>query len=105
MKKTGLLFVIVGLMLCWSAAFGVVGGGDIAFKPIGVKPVVFSHAAHVEGKDKKCSACHYNVFQMEKGSYKMEMSSITKGKFCGTCHNGERSFDVKDKASCVKCHK
>jgi len=35
----------------------------------------------------------------------MEMSKITKGDFCGKCHNGERSFDVKEASSCVKCHK
>jgi c(7)-type cytochrome triheme protein len=30
---------------------------------------------------------------------------LTKGSFCGKCHNGEKSFDVKDTKNCVKCHK
>jgi c(7)-type cytochrome triheme protein len=86
-------------------AFAAVGGGDMSFKPKNAKPVLFSHEKHVDEKKKKCSACHYHAFQMAKGSYKMDMSKMTKGQFCGVCHNGERSFDVKDKASCDKCHK
>jgi c(7)-type cytochrome triheme protein len=105
MKKAGVLLPAIGLAVCWSAAFGAVGGGDITFKAKDAKPVFFSHAKHVEGENKKCSACHYAVFQMQKNSYAMDMSKINKGMFCGSCHNGERSFDVKDKASCVKCHK
>ncbi len=105
MKKTGSLLLAIGLVVCGSAAFGEVGGGDLTFPAKDAKPVIFSHARHVEGANKRCSACHYNLFQMKKGSYKMEMSKINKGMFCGACHNGVRSFDVKDKASCVKCHK
>jgi c(7)-type cytochrome triheme protein len=42
---------------------------------------------------------------MTQGSYKMEMGKITKGDFCGKCHNGGKSFDVKDAKNCDKCHK
>ena len=96
------------MVLCLAAApasFAAVGGGDLTFTAKDAKPVFFSHIKHVEGKKYKCSACHYSVFQMAKDSYKMDMSKITKGQFCGTCHNGERSFAVSDKASCVICHK
>jgi len=105
MKKACSLLLAVSLVACWSAAFGAVGGGDLTFKAKDAKAVFFSHAKHVEGENKKCTACHYSVFQMQKDSYKMDMGKINKGMFCGTCHNGARSFDVKDKASCVKCHK
>jgi c(7)-type cytochrome triheme protein len=105
MKKTGSMLLAMGLVLCWSTAFGAVGGGDMTFEAKGEKSVFFSHEKHVEGEQKKCSACHYHLFQMAKGSYKMDMSKINKGMFCGVCHNGHRSFDVKDKASCAKCHK
>jgi c(7)-type cytochrome triheme protein len=88
-----------------NVSYAVVGGGDLTFAAKDAKPVFFSHVKHVEGKKYKCSACHYSVFQMTKGSYKMDMSKITKGNFCGNCHNGERSFGVSDKANCVKCHK
>jgi c(7)-type cytochrome triheme protein len=100
-------FLFFSLVLCLAAAnasFAAVGGGDLTFTPKGAKPVFFSHTKHVDGKKYKCSACHYSIFQMAKDSYKMDMSRINKGQFCGNCHNGERSFDVADKASCAKCH-
>jgi len=105
MRRALMLLVVVVFALSAITVYAAVGGGDLTFKPKGAKPVFFSHVVHVDGKTYKCSACHYNVFQMEKNSYKMEMSKINKGDFCGKCHNGERSFDVKEAASCVKCHK
>jgi c(7)-type cytochrome triheme protein len=83
-----------------------VGGGDIIFTPKnpGVKQVLFSHENHVTGKNIKCSGCHYRIFQMAKGSYKMNMDKITEGEFCGKCHDGRIAFDVKDKKNCKRCH-
>ena len=105
MKKTCIVLAVLYLVLSVGSVFAAVGGGDLTFTPANAKPVLFSHQNHVEIKSFKCTACHYNVFQMAKDSYKMDMSKITKGQFCGLCHNGERSFDVNDKASCEKCHK
>ena len=82
-----------------------IGGGDLTFSPKNAKPVIFSHEIHVNSKGLKCSGCHYHVFQMTKGSYKMDMNKITKGDFCGKCHNGQKSFDVKENKNCLKCHK
>ena len=105
MKKVSILLLLI-FMTVPVIAFGqVVGGGDLTFTPKGTTKVVFSHEYHVSAKGLKCSGCHYQVFQMTKGSYKMDMSKITKGDFCGKCHNGLRSFDVKDKSNCGKCHK
>ena len=81
------------------------GGGDMTFKPKNAKPVVFSHDQHVNVKELKCSACHNHTFQMAKDEDKMDMSKMTKGLFCGHCHNGEKAFDVKNKENCVRCHK
>lgn len=87
-----------------SAATAATGGGDKLFKPKGAKPVFFSHEQHVNVRGAKCSACHYHAFQMSEQSYEINMEKLNKGQFCGICHNGERSFDVKDKANCGKCH-
>lgn len=81
-----------------------VGGGDIRFTPKNASPVVFSHEKHVKDKGLKCTGCHYQIFQMAQGSYKMDMSKLTKGEFCGKCHNGQKSFDVKDDKNCSRCH-
>ena len=83
-----------------------VGGGDITFSPKNASPVVFSHEKHVQGKGLKCSGCHYSYFPMSQGaSMQMDMSKINKGDFCGKCHNGVKSFDVKVPGNCVRCHK
>ncbi|HUJ17501.1 MAG TPA: c(7)-type cytochrome triheme domain-containing protein [Nitrospirota bacterium] len=107
MKKISALGLAVLFCLCmpFVAAAEKVGGGDLTFKPKGAAPVVFSHEYHVNAKGLKCTGCHYQVFQMTQGSYKMDMSKLTKGDFCGKCHNGQKSFDVKDTKNCTKCHK
>jgi len=33
------------------------------------------------------------------------MSALTKGAFCGKCHDGTKAFDVKAENSCKRCHK
>lgn len=59
------------------------------------------HAA----KGLKCMDCHTKIFQMKKGSAKMNMADINSGKYCGECHNGTKAFATKDAANCGKCHK
>jgi c(7)-type cytochrome triheme protein len=105
MRKAILILAVVCLMMPLAAAAQKVGGGDLTFKPKGASPVVFSHDLHVNSKGLKCTGCHYHVFQMTQGSYKMDMSKLTKGDFCGKCHNGQKSFDVKETKNCIKCHK
>ncbi len=83
----------------------LVGGGNVRYEPRGAAPVLFNHEKHVEANGRKCSSCHFGVFQMEKGSNRMNMSKITKGDFCGTCHNGKIAFDVDHREHCAKCHK
>jgi len=105
MKKAILACLVLFCFAPLGAFAQTVGGGDLTFTPNNAKRVVFSHQMHVNGKGLKCTGCHYQVFQMSKGSYKMDMSKITKGDFCGKCHNGQKSFDVKDSQNCSKCHK
>lgn len=106
MKRTYLVSILAGLLLVPLAATAEkVGGGNITFTPKNASPVIFSHEKHVSEKGLKCTGCHYAIFQMQQGSYKMDMSKLTKGEFCGKCHNGQKSFDVKDQKNCAKCHK
>ncbi len=103
--KTVLMLIAAFCLLLPAGTAVASGGGDLTFRAGTAQPVTFSHDQHVNIKSLKCSACHNHTFQMSKGSDKMDMSKINKGQFCGHCHNGERSFDVKDKASCGRCHK
>ncbi len=71
--------------------------------------VMLSHTKH-EKKVPKCTSCHPKLFSSKFGRTKetkgeMKMEKMEKGEFCGTCHNGKESFDVKVKEECVKCHR
>jgi c(7)-type cytochrome triheme protein len=106
MKKLSIVFAVaISLVVPISAFAQVVGGGDLTFTPKNAAPVVFSHRKHVTEHGLKCSGCHYQIFEMAQGSYKMNMDKITKGDFCGKCHNGQKAFDVKDKNNCSRCHR
>jgi len=106
MKRLVIVCVLaLGIIIPLSALAEKVGGGDITFTPKNANQVVFSHEKHVSEKGLKCTGCHYQIFQMAQGSYKMDMARITKGDFCGKCHNGQKSFDVKDPKNCTRCHK
>jgi c(7)-type cytochrome triheme protein len=81
------------------------GGGDLTFTPPNAQPVIFSHNKHFKEQGLECSGCHYQLFQMAQESYKMDMRKITKGEFCGRCHNGRVSFDVHAPQNCTNCHR
>ncbi|WP_457568845.1 c(7)-type cytochrome triheme domain-containing protein [Desulfurobacterium sp.] len=66
--------------------------------------VVFSHVYHCKVKKEHCSACHPGVFKKKFGYDKITMKDIWAGKYCGTCHNGQKAFSAKDKTQCTRCH-
>jgi c(7)-type cytochrome triheme protein len=92
------------MVLCSGVAFSKVGGGDVEYKPNGAGKVIFQHEYHVKLKGMRCNNCHYNPFQMAAGSFKMKMETLTKGQFCGLCHNGKGAFDLVSTQNCKKCH-
>jgi c(7)-type cytochrome triheme protein len=104
-KAAAIIILAASMVISLNALADNVGGGDLTFTPKNAAPVVFSHEKHVIEKSLKCTGCHYQVFQMTQGSYKMDMSKINKGEFCGKCHNGRKAFDTKDKKNCGRCHK
>ena len=106
MQKLFVTAMIIGCLSIPPVAFSRPGGGgDLVFVPQNAPPVVFSHNKHLQEQGLKCSGCHYQIFQMAQGSYKMKMEKITKGDYCGECHNGQVSFDVKDSQNCSRCHR
>jgi c(7)-type cytochrome triheme protein len=105
MEKIIVLCLLMNIAMPFSAGAQSAGGGDITFSPKGAKKVVFSHKAHLRKMGSNCNLCRFAVFQMKQDSYEMNMSKITKGEFCGICHNGDNSFDVKDKKNCAIRHK
>jgi c(7)-type cytochrome triheme protein len=106
-KTVGTALVVGLFVLAPLTALPKVGGGDVEYSPKGAGKVVFAHEYHVNLKGQKCTNCHYKTFQMKGGeaAYKMDMATLTKGQFCGLCHDGKRGFDLKAADSCKRCHK
>ncbi len=93
------LAVVVTIVLA-ASAMAVGPGKSVEFEKGG--KVVFDGKSHAGAK---CNECHPAIFKMKKGGDAMTMKDMEAGKYCGSCHNGTKAFDVKDKANCAKCHK
>ena len=105
---TIILSIAVSIIFICSAM--AVSPGKIIEFPGGEKgKVVFDGKIHAD-KGHKCNACHPAIFPMKgpgkEGTAKITMADINAGKFCGTCHNGEKdkAFKASDEANCGKCH-
>lgn len=81
-----------------------IGGGDIIYPDVKQPPVTFSHKIHAKDRGVACKECHTAIWPYKKGQVQFKMKDMEDGKFCGTCHNGKKSFGVKDSKSCAKCH-
>src|SRR5512140_101947 len=105
MKLAGLFAVGAALILSVGNVMAVPPGKTVEFaSPMG--KVIFDGKAHAD-KGFKCADCHTKpkLFEMKKGGDKITMAAMNEGKFCGTCHEGNKAFGVKAQADCVKCHK
>ncbi|HUJ16854.1 MAG TPA: c(7)-type cytochrome triheme domain-containing protein [Nitrospirota bacterium] len=106
MRRAFSACLVVALVLLPLFVQGKVGGGDVEYKPKGAGHVLFQHEYHVNLKGAKCNNCHYKPFSMSGGgSYKMDMKMLTKGDFCGLCHDGKKAFDLKSPRNCKRCHR
>jgi c(7)-type cytochrome triheme protein len=106
MKKLLVLALVVVVTLAMAAsAFAVAPGKTVEFDGKGAGKVVFDGKIHAD-KGAKCADCHQSgLFKMKKGADVLTMKDMEAGKNCGACHNGTKAFNVKDKATCAKCHK
>ena len=97
-----LLVLLIGIAFVGSA-FAVPSGKTVEYPGGPSGKVIFDGKVHAD-KGLKCSDCHPKIFPMKKGT-KMTMADINAGKYCGACHNGEKTFKSSDPANCEKCHK
>ena len=66
-----------------------------------IPPCVFPHQLHRVLF--KCYVCHDSIFKMKVGANAVTMSEMSKGKFCGACHNGRTAFGSSF-STCTRCH-
>jgi c(7)-type cytochrome triheme protein len=104
---TIILAILVSVVFI-GGAMAVPPGKTLEFPGGDKGKVVFDGKEHAE-KGSKCNACHPAIFPMKgpgkEGAAKITMADINAGKYCGTCHNGEKAFKSSDEANCGKCHK
>ena len=113
MLRKGFMSVLVGAVAVFMfLTVGQVLGQDeedypnepiIFTKP--VKAVIFDHKYHIDqGLD--CDSCHDDPFEMAAGTAEenkdFNMKSLYKGKYCGTCHDGDSAFASNTR--CTQCH-
>jgi len=98
--------LLLGLALAGQALAGEdkEGGGTIVFtKP--VKAVIFEHKNHI-AQGLECDSCHSGLFEMATGTAEAKddftMASLYKGKYCGSCHDGNTAFASNTR--CTVCH-
>jgi c(7)-type cytochrome triheme protein len=102
MKTLTLALVVIIALAFIGSAFAVPPGKELTFPDGAQGKVTFSGKVHAD-KGLKCMDCHPKIFPMKQGAVKITMSDIYAGKYCGTCHNGEKAFAAK--GNCEKCHK
>lgn len=70
------------------------------------KSTYFNHGTHTKDLEFSCDECHDELFDMEAGAAAengdFNMKSLTEGKYCGACHDGDTAFEAY--SSCGKCH-
>ena len=65
--------------------------------------VIFNHASHVDAARPACTTCHPREFRILKDTKRAAIThaEMEKGRRCGTCHDGKKSFGLDD---CTMCH-
>jgi c(7)-type cytochrome triheme protein len=101
MKYRLCILISASLLLLHSLGFAV-NVRDVVYLPQNTGKVVFSHMDHInkKGLSKNCRACHDALFDLKKKKH-FSMADMKKGRSCGACHNGEKSFSL---AECATCH-
>jgi len=116
MRRTGNWLVGIGLVTYLGAGIAVVAQtlprlpGELKLTPSADSPgqVVFDHATHVDASRPVCTTCHPREFSILKtkttaGRRPILHENFTKGRQCGSCHDGRKAFAVED--DCTNCHR
>jgi len=101
-RSMALVWAVLVSFVFAGSVFAVGPGKTVELDGKGAGRVTFSGDAH---RAFKCNDCHPALFKMKKGADVMSMKEMNSGKQCGACHNGAKTFGVKEIANCGKCHK
>lgn len=92
----------LSILLLPSVSLSVPPGKSITFPGGSAGEVIFNGKSHADA-GKRCGDCHTKIFNMKKGSAKIDMSKHNSDDYCAKCH----SYDMRTSGSnnCMKCHK
>ncbi len=102
--KIALVLVVAMLIAMAAPVFAVAPGKTVEYDGKGAGKVIFDGKIHA-GKGTKCAECHPKLFKYKKGTEVFTMKDMNEGKYCGACHDGTKTFGMKDQKDCSKCHK
>ena len=102
-KTIAIIFALLIAVAFVGSAFAVPVGKTVEFAGGSEGKVIIDGKVHADA-GLKCTDCHTKIWPMKKGT-EMKMADMNAGKYCGTCHYGEKAFKTGDPASCGKCHK
>lgn len=103
MKKQITVLSLILTVMASGNALAVGPGKMLEFKGSSQGMVIFDGTTHKKA-GLTCSDCHNpEVFpKMKQGTVKITMKDLYAGKYCGRCHDGKKSFLIKD--NCTRCH-
>jgi c(7)-type cytochrome triheme protein len=99
--KTAAVFLLLTAVLP-GGVVAVPAGRELTWKST-QGTVVFSGKVHAD-HGLKCNDCHKELFKRKHGTAQMTMKELNEGKYCGSCHNGVRSFATTSASNCKRCH-
>ncbi len=103
MRLNVIVLALLMVVAMASNVFAIASGKTVEFAGGSAGKVIFDGKSHADA-GAKCTDCHTKIFAMKKGA-QMKMGDLNAGKYCGVCHNGEKTFKSSDAANCGKCHK
>ena len=90
MRSLQCILILIIVMAFAGSVFAVSSGKTVEYAEGSQGKVIFDGKTHAD-KGLKCTDCHTKIFPMKKGT-KITMAEMNAGKYCGVCHNGEKTF-------------
>ena len=96
------IFSSLALLLLFQGTAFAVNVRDVVFTTRNTGTVVFSHGSHMNkpGMTRNCRACHDAIYDLKKKK-RHTMADMHKGRSCGACHDGQKTFSLEE---CARCH-
>jgi c(7)-type cytochrome triheme protein len=104
MKAAAVVAALCALVNAAGNALAVGPGKTLTWHGGGQGEVLFDGSRHA-GTGHGCKDCHHGLFTMKHGTARITHTALSRGEFCGACHNGKLSFSTDEQNKCSECHR